>query len=337
MAAREFPESWTHLNERHSQVEAANIDSTLHTMQLVQVDDNVKLEVIDWGGIGSPVVFLAGLGDTAHVFDHFAPKLISNHHVYGITRRGFGLSSVPTPIAENYGADRLGDDVVMVIKALNLNRPVLVGHSLAGEELSSIGSRFPDKIAGLIYMDAGFAYAYYNIALGDLQIDGNDLRKKVDSLTGVGPLARKPLVRSLLQESLPKLQKDLENEQKALQKFPDIPPREAFRLMPVMKAIFEGEQRYTSIPCPILAFFAVPHHFAGLEKDDPVAVAAVIARDRVDSALQANSFEAGVPSARIVRLTNADHYVFRSNEREVLSEITDFLAKLTQNAHLAVP
>lgn len=33
---------------------------------------------------------LAGGRNTAYVFDEFAPRLGANHHVYGITRRGFG-------------------------------------------------------------------------------------------------------------------------------------------------------------------------------------------------------------------------------------------------------
>jgi non-heme chloroperoxidase len=53
-----------------------------------------------------------------------------------------------------------------VINALKLNKPVLVGHSIAGEELSSIGSRHHDKVAGLIYVDAGYSYAYYDSTLG---------------------------------------------------------------------------------------------------------------------------------------------------------------------------
>ena len=40
------------------------------------------------------------------------------------------------------------------MKALHIERPVLAGHSLAGQELSSIGSRFPKKVSGLIYLDA---------------------------------------------------------------------------------------------------------------------------------------------------------------------------------------
>ena len=76
----------------------------------------------------------------------------------GVTRRGFGDSSAP---ASGYGADRLGDDVLAVIDALKISKPVLAGHSLGGEELSSIGSRHPEKVAGLIYLDAGYSYAFY--------------------------------------------------------------------------------------------------------------------------------------------------------------------------------
>jgi non-heme chloroperoxidase len=61
-------------------------------IQFVEVQPGVRLEVVDWGGKGRPVVLLAGLGDTAHVFDKFAPKLADAWHVYGITRRGFGAS-----------------------------------------------------------------------------------------------------------------------------------------------------------------------------------------------------------------------------------------------------
>jgi pimeloyl-ACP methyl ester carboxylesterase len=137
-------------------------DPVHHTTRFVTVDKDVRLEVLDWGGSGRPLVLLAGMGNTAHVFDSLAPKLIDRFHVYGITRRGFGASSVP---ASGYTADRLADDVLQVIEALQLNRPVLAGHSVAGEELSSIGSRHPEKVAGLVYLEAGYAYAIDDPAL----------------------------------------------------------------------------------------------------------------------------------------------------------------------------
>ena len=94
--------------ERATKATAWPRDATPHTISFVNVEKDVKLEVIDWGGSGRPLVFLTGLGDNAHVFDRFAPKFIATYHVYGITRRGFGVSSSPPPVTKNYAADRLG-------------------------------------------------------------------------------------------------------------------------------------------------------------------------------------------------------------------------------------
>src|SRR5271167_1041832 len=67
----------------------------------------------------------------------FAPKLTAHYHVYGVTRRGFGVSGYS---ATDRPADRLGDDIAAVIDRLNLKRPILVGHSIAGAELSSVAN-----------------------------------------------------------------------------------------------------------------------------------------------------------------------------------------------------
>src|SRR5262245_7470811 len=122
--------------------------AALHQSQFVSVDRDIRLEVLDWGGHGLTLVFLAGLGHTAHVFDEFAPRFVSKFRVVGITRRGFGASSRPSV---GFGAQRLSEDVIAVMDALHLDRPVLVGHSIAGEELSYIAARDGNRIAGLVY------------------------------------------------------------------------------------------------------------------------------------------------------------------------------------------
>jgi non-heme chloroperoxidase len=162
------------------------------------MDDGVKLEVLDWGGTGRPLVLLAGLENTAHVYDTFAPKLTASYHVYGITRRGHGASGSPE---FGYSADRLGDDVLAVLDSLKLTGPVLVGNGIAGEELSSVGSRHPEKVAGLIYLEAGYSYAYYDKSRGDLHVDLVDLQKKLEQL--------RPLVREPPRTKFPAFRKDL--------------------------------------------------------------------------------------------------------------------------------
>src|SRR6187549_3864243 len=73
--------------------ETAWRDPAPHRDQFITVDKDVLLEVLDFGGSGRPLVLLAGLGNTAHTFDRFAPKLADQFHVYAITRRGHGASS----------------------------------------------------------------------------------------------------------------------------------------------------------------------------------------------------------------------------------------------------
>jgi pimeloyl-ACP methyl ester carboxylesterase len=294
-------------------------------VSFVTVAPGVRLEVLDWGGTGRPVVLLAGLGNDAHVYDEFAPHLTAHYHVYGITRKGFGASSRPVPSDGNYTADRLGDDVLAVMDALKLNRPVLIGHSIAGEELSSIGSRYPERVAGLIYLEAGMGYAYYDEGTGWITIDMLDLRKRLDQLQNGAMQDQTRFFKDLI-ASTSQFQNDLQQMTKEMANAPPqtspLPPRP-----PIMEAIQFGEQKYTTIRVPVLAIFAVPHRFRGTSASDPAAKAAIEA-DLARTTAQANAFEAGVPSAHVVRLPNADHYVFRSNEADVLREIDSFLAQL---------
>jgi non-heme chloroperoxidase len=134
-------------------------DSSPHAVRFVTVEQDVRLEVLDWGGSGTALVLLAGGGNTAHVFDEFAPKLATGHHVYGVTRRGFGASGFSK--SENPSA-RLRDDVIAVLDALKLEHPVLVGHSIAGAEMSAIAIARPARVAGLVYLEAAYPYAFDN-------------------------------------------------------------------------------------------------------------------------------------------------------------------------------
>jgi alpha-beta hydrolase superfamily lysophospholipase len=61
----------------------------------------------------------------------------------------------------------------------------------------------------------------------------------------------------------------------------------------------------------------------------PIAATTGVAADLAYTSAQANAFEAGVPTARVVRLPNADHDIFISNEADVLREMNDFLAKVS--------
>ncbi|MGB8031705.1 MAG: alpha/beta hydrolase [Terracidiphilus sp.] len=298
--------------------------------RMVAVAPGVSLEVVDWGGGGPPLVFLAGLGNTAHVFDNFAPKFVPSYHAYGITRRGFGASSSPVPNGSNYSADQLGDDVLKVMDALGLKKPVLIGHSIAGEELSSIGSRYPDRVAGLIYLDAGYPYALYSTDSGDSRLDAEELQSDLNAFLADRPETDQKEIIATTLADLSQLQKDLESHQKMAELLPP-PPNSTTRPEPpfadAAAAIINGEQKYTNIQVPILAIFASPHSTARLPHMPEDKKAEFIALDQAKSAAQAKAFEK-LKSAKMVILPNADHYVFLSNEQDIEKDMKDFLASL---------
>ena len=290
-----------------------------HTVQFVSVDKDVKLEVLDWGGSGKPLVFLAGAGDTAHRFDGFAPQFIKQYHVYGITRRGFGASGSPQPTNGNYSADHLGDDVLAVMKALGIDRPVLVGHSMAGEELSSVGSRFPDKVSGLIYLDAATDFALDDPEHPLLAVEMNDIKRRIDEIEAGGVDEKKKLLE--LEAAVARFETVLHHDNAEIANMPPLPPRS-----PVGAALNFGMQKYTSIPVPVLAIYACPHNWDRLP--DSPRKTALIADDKSRCMRWADNFRKGVPSTHIVMIPNADHYVYLSDEPQVVLEMNGFLATI---------
>src|SRR5690554_3011114 len=116
----------------------------------VQVGD-VALTYLDWGGGGSPLVLLPGLGDTPHIFSAIAPRLTVHHRVLGLCRRGHGGSDAPPG---GYDAQTLGRDIAGFLQALDLEGVTLVGHSIAGNEMTALAAAGERRLAGLIYLDA---------------------------------------------------------------------------------------------------------------------------------------------------------------------------------------
>jgi non-heme chloroperoxidase len=299
-------------------------DPSPHRVQFVTVDHDVRLEVLEWGGSRRALVLLAGLGHTAHVFDDFAPKLTAGYHVYGITRRGFGASSIPD---SGYDADRLADDILEVLDSLKLTRPVLAGHSIAGEELSSIGSRHPERVAGLVYLDAAYPFAFAGGKGMTLQ-DMEDLNK-------ILPDAPKPSAADLA--SFSAYQAQLRRftgvkipESQLRQEFvsapdgsvgnPRTPPR-------VPEAVLAGVKKFDEIRAPALAICADPQDWPwGRNSKDPAMRAAFLTLVAYKAKFT-KAFREGVPAAHVVRI-KGNHTIFISNEAEVLREMNAFLATL---------
>lgn len=300
-------------------------DMAPHKVSFITTTDGVRLEVLDYGGQGKPIVLISGYGETGHVFDTFAVRLAARHRVIALTRRAHGASSQPPLDPANYSLDRLVKDVVEVMDQMKIDRAALAGWSFGGAELSGVATHFPERVSALVYLDAAYAYAYYapGNALPDasnIEIDLADLRDKLRAarLGSAEDAAR--LYGEVLTKSIAELEADIRaaaDRRRELSQSVVGPPAPAWRLM--MRNNLEKFGPIAGVP--ILAIFAILDAEPGLTP-----------AERADEALgrkwlgeQISRYRAAHPAARIMEIEGAAHDVFNSHPEEVLREMESLL------------
>jgi non-heme chloroperoxidase len=291
-----------------------------HEVKLIKISNQVSLEVLDWGGDGTPILFLAGLSNTAHIFDDFAPRFTDKFRVYAVTRRGFGSSSQPK---DGYDLETLTRDIISVMDNLNLKKVILVGHSIAGEEITKIAKDYPDRIEKVIYLDAAYdrtdmmqIFAYFPEFPQATAVDSTSIeaqKKFMEKINGI----------SFPDEELQQIMIFAEDGKYLKDVTPD-------SVMGLMYGI-SVKPDYKSIKCPSLAIYASRESakklFSFYESLDSIN------KIKATQAFEAwRKYEIEEPERfskesknGIVTKIKGHHYIFLSNPDETEKSMRDFL------------
>jgi pimeloyl-ACP methyl ester carboxylesterase len=308
-------------------------DAAPHAAQSITTDAGVQLEVLDFGGESSPdnppMLLLPGLGATAHSYDEFAPLLARRHRVIAMTRRGTGWSSRP-----DFGFDTptLGRDVLRVMDAMHLEKVVLVGHSIAGDELTWLGGNHPLRVSALVYLDAGYDRS------GDPRSPTAVRLKTLGRLLPPEPplppqaLRNFDAMNALLRERghtrVPEgeLIAFFHMNQPDLAGTPAIDGRTQQAISAAIRA-----PDYRAVKIPALAIYASENPASNwapwYDPNDLELVAYLEERASLMNAMKRESIESfrkNVEKGRVIELPNATHYIFQSNPSEVLDAIEKF-------------
>jgi non-heme chloroperoxidase len=287
--------------------QAASRDASPHQVRFVTVDASIKLEVLDWGGTGRPVLWV-GCYLTAHVYDDIAPKLTDQFHVYAVTRRGIGASDHSST---GYSPERRADDILEVIDALKMDRPILVGNSCGGDILHTLGARHPEHVGGLMYLDAA----------EDPTLTGADYHLPPVDPSRLPPRANRPGRPVIFPEAE---QRQIDDGQLD----PDI-----------RRAIVDDNRvrpDYAHIRVPVVAIYRSTTKEEALLDYPPrnaqerAALDEAYAWGRGMLDKWEGDLRSGVPGAKIVELPGANLYMFLSNEADVIRELRAFGASLTR-------
>ncbi len=102
--------------------------------------------------LGRPVVLLHGFPDDAHAYDQVAPPLAdAGWRVIVPYLRGYGPTRFLDPRTPRSGQQAaLGRDLVDLMDALGLERPVLAGYDWGGRAACIVAALWPQRVAGLV-------------------------------------------------------------------------------------------------------------------------------------------------------------------------------------------
>jgi pimeloyl-ACP methyl ester carboxylesterase len=288
-----------------------------------------RIQYLDWGGTGTGIAFLAGLGDSPHAYDEIAPCFTNRFHVIAIARRGHGSSEAHPPFDVATGAS----DLAAVLDQAGIRRAVLVGWSMGGDEAADFAVRWPDRVAGVVFLDSydlsGPDYAamlsHYpaSFATDTSALAGPDAFRRWWKRTAAPDVPWSPAMRGEVNDLFVTLPNGRVR-----------PTLSDSLQMTFIRALMTFHPEYAKIRAPVLAFQARPGPRSPLERTMPDSVEREIDRWVREELLpwQDSSharFRRALPEARIVFLDRTRHSALPFQARDAsVSNMRRFLDSL---------
>lgn len=101
-------------------------------------------------GDGVPILLLHGWLGTSYHWRRVMPLMAAHHRVVAVDARGYGESDKPLT---GYDGETIAEDLRQLSEALQLERPIVVGHDMGALPALLLAARHPEAVRALVYVD----------------------------------------------------------------------------------------------------------------------------------------------------------------------------------------
>lgn len=112
--------------------------------------NGIKTHYYRTGGDGPPVVFAHGAGDDGLCWTRVVKELEAEYDVVMVDARGHGLSDSGDG---DYSSESRAADLAEAITVLDLDRPIIGGHSMGADTALRLAAERPGLVSGLFLED----------------------------------------------------------------------------------------------------------------------------------------------------------------------------------------
>jgi pimeloyl-ACP methyl ester carboxylesterase len=114
--------------------------------------DGVALAYAEAGQGSPPLVFVHGWSCDHRYFAPQIEQFSRQYRTVAVDLRGHGLSDAPH---QEYTMAGFADDVAWLCGQLNVEKPVIIGHSMGAVVALELAARYPDLPAAIVMIDGG--------------------------------------------------------------------------------------------------------------------------------------------------------------------------------------
>lgn len=274
--------------------------------EFVEVSPGLTVHLRDEGPALAPVVMLLhGSNASLHTWEPWVEQLKATHRIITFDQPGHGLTG-PHP-RDCYTAACFAEVVEAVARSRKLDRFVLAGNSMGGWIAWNYALAHPERLAGLVLVDAA----------------GAPLPPAIEPKPPIGfRLASTPVLSLLMRQITPRsmVEKSL---RQSVSVQASVTPQVVDRYWELLR--YPGNRRATGLR------FATPRDTADLDKLAKIATPTLLIWGREDKLVPveaATVFDSAIPNSRAVIYDDVGHIPMEEAPYRSVGDLSTYLAEL---------